>query len=92
MGFAMANSEIGKSSTNPNWMPPMFPTNGTAWPSASSLPNGGSVPLAGTGDNSVGRTPPPVQQKQPAETKPAPPTSGSTVAKKRGRPRKNSVP
>ncbi|KVH99692.1 uncharacterized protein LOC112514823 [Cynara cardunculus var. scolymus] len=91
MGFAMANSEITKSATMPNWMPPMFPTNGTAWPSASSLPNGSSVPLAGTGGDSLGETPPQVQQQQSVQMKPAPPTDGSIVPKKRGRPRKNPL-
>ncbi|KAL4556477.1 hypothetical protein LXL04_039132 [Taraxacum kok-saghyz] len=66
MGFAMSNSETAKTLTIPNWMPPMFPTNAKAWPSADSLPNGSSVPLAQPGEAFVAPTPPvPVQAPAP---------------------------
>ncbi|KAI3508864.1 hypothetical protein L1887_23884 [Cichorium endivia] len=57
MGFAMSNSETAKTLTIPNWMPPMFPTNAKAWPSADSLPNGSSVPLAEPGEAFVAPLP-----------------------------------
>lgn len=124
MGFAMSNSETAKTLTIPNWMPPMFPTNAKAWPSADSLPNGSSVPLAAPGEAFVAPPPSPpaqapapvpvavptpapaptptptpvpvqvqVQPPNPAlQKKPAPPTAGGTVPRKRGRPRKNPLP
>lgn len=96
MGFAMANSETAKSLSIPNSMPPIFPTNAKAWPSADSLPNGSTVPLAEPAEVFVAPTPPvpppePAVQKKPTPP-PSTPTAGATVPRKRGRPRKNPLP
>ncbi|KVI06762.1 uncharacterized protein LOC112509749 [Cynara cardunculus var. scolymus] len=92
MGFA-ANSETAKSLTIPNWMPPMFPTNAKAWPSADSLPNGSRVALAEPGESFVSPTPPVARSKPVTVPQKKPtPTAGATVPKKRGRPRKNPLP
>ncbi|KAJ0653392.1 putative DnaJ domain, Chaperone J-domain superfamily [Helianthus annuus] len=100
MGFAMANSETAKSLTIPNWMPPIVPTNVKAWPVADSLPNGSSVPLAEPGEAIAAVTtlvapPKPILQKTtvaPPKPTSTPPTAGATVPRKRGRPRKSSLP
>nr|XP_043617062.1 uncharacterized protein LOC122588909 [Erigeron canadensis] len=86
MGFAMENSETAKTLTIPNWMPPMFPTDAKAWPSADSLPDGSSVPLAKPGEGFV----PPMQPTPPVaqpvfrpnvQQRSAPPTVQPTVHK-----------
>ncbi|CAH1454172.1 unnamed protein product [Lactuca virosa] len=57
------------------------------FPSTNSLPSDRNMPLAGPGEDSVVGTPPVAEIRHPT-----PPTAGSKVAKKRGRPRKNPLP
>ncbi|KAL7585288.1 hypothetical protein Lser_V15G44558 [Lactuca serriola] len=72
MGFAMSNSDKAKTLTIPNWMPPMFPTNAKAWPSADSLPNGSTVPLAEPGEAFVAPAPAPTPTPPVPVSAPAP--------------------
>nr|XP_043639425.1 uncharacterized protein LOC122610505 [Erigeron canadensis] len=88
MGFATANSEMGKGNGMMNWMSLLFPTKGSVWPSPNSL--GGDN--AKRGDGFMFGTSPRVQSEAPKERKLTPPTAENTVSQRRGRPKKNRLP
>lgn len=79
MGFTVANSDTTVPIS-------MFPKQVTSLPSAEK-----TVPLAQSGEDFVGERPPESRPMSESEKKPASPTTGATVPRKRGRPTKNPL-